>query len=308
MHTYCYWYLLWGAFGELSILKAGLTTPNLKVTSKYQGETPTLLLARDNVSFAFSVESDGGLHIRKGTEQGSQSVMTVDAEGSVSFQSSSLNVKGDLDVQGQLSIFGVSQWKQVHGENFRGMKAIGWDNENENLVTECAGIPMLGGYGLFSKGEISKEFAGLPSHTFLRVKAVFHFIDAWAGETGFMRLNLGRDGSMVHVWSERHNQNLNVASVSLCGSDVGEGKFAVPIDITVPHEEGSIIIGFGTTVETSKDSNAMFIQTTLWNNPGEFRRSSYMSVSWDPQQPRERSFHPPQGRWKLPNTSPVRIP
>jgi hypothetical protein len=40
---------------------------------------------------------------------------------------------------------------------------------------------MLGGYGKFSKGEVRKTFSDFPHHSKIRIKANFHFIDAWAG-------------------------------------------------------------------------------------------------------------------------------
>jgi hypothetical protein len=46
----------------------------------------------------------------------------------------------------------------------------------------------LGGYGLTAGGEISKTFRQLPAHAEIRLKANFHFIDAWSGETAFAKL------------------------------------------------------------------------------------------------------------------------
>lgn len=55
---------------------------------------------------------------------------------------------------------------------------------------------MLGGYGVLSNGEIQKVFSGIPVHKQIRITANYHFIDAWSGETGFMRLNNGKDNNM----------------------------------------------------------------------------------------------------------------
>merc|ERR1712003_257551 len=98
-------------------------------------------------------------------------------------------------------------------------------------------------------GEVVKKVDHLPPHSELRVKATYHFIDAWIGETGFMRLSVGPGESLVHVWTERHSQNMEQESVNACGGAVGEGKFAVPVDITVPHNSDSVSIGFGSTME-----------------------------------------------------------
>ena len=60
---------------------------------------------------------------------------------------------------------------------------------------------MLGGYGKFAGGEVKKTFTDLPPHNQLRIEANYSFIDSWSGETGFMRLNIGNDNSMVYVWT-----------------------------------------------------------------------------------------------------------
>ncbi len=42
---------------------------------------------------------------------------------------------------------------------------------------------------------MTKKLEKLPPHSQIRVKANYHFIDAWVGETGFLRLNVGKDGN-----------------------------------------------------------------------------------------------------------------
>ena len=56
---------------------------------------------------------------------------------------------------------------------------------------------MLGGAEKFTSGGITKVFSNLTSHRFLRVVAIFHVIDKWDGETGFMKLSNGLDGAPV---------------------------------------------------------------------------------------------------------------
>ena len=36
---------------------------------------------------------------------------------------------------------------------------------------------MLGGYGKFSSGEVTKAFENIPDHQYIRITAKFHFID-----------------------------------------------------------------------------------------------------------------------------------
>eukprot|EP01053_Blabericola_migrator_P006226 Blabericola_migrator_1__6225@NODE_313_length_10046_cov_122_852390_g256_i0_p6_GENE_NODE_313_length_10046_cov_122_852390_g256_i0NODE_313_length_10046_cov_122_852390_g256_i0_p6_ORF_typecomplete_len196_score45_69_NODE_313_length_10046_cov_122_852390_g256_i043514938 len=135
----------------------------------------------------------------------------------------------------------------VHAENFAG-NVTGWDNTHTSLVTQCAQIKMLGGYGKFSKGEIAKTFSNLGPHSHLRIKALFHFIDRWNGETAFMRANTGQDGSLVHVWTDRHTQDTS-NGVNVCGSEIPEGKFAVPIEVVLAHSDETLRLGFGSTME-----------------------------------------------------------
>ena len=49
---------------------------------------------------------------------------------------------------------------------------------------------------------MTKTFKGLPKHSRVRVQAVFHFIDAWGGETAWMKLSSGADGKMEFAWTE----------------------------------------------------------------------------------------------------------
>mmetsp|Transcript_79837 Transcript_79837/g.229182 ORF Transcript_79837/g.229182 Transcript_79837/m.229182 type:complete len:328 (-) Transcript_79837:87-1070(-) len=172
----------------------------------------------------------------------------------------SLEVSGG----GGVSIGGVKQWQLAHCEGFseEGHTALGWDKPE---VTHCAGVFMLGGYCKFSADEVNKTFTGLPPHTSLRVRAVFHFIDRWIGEAGYLKLDLGdtyegrsvtgetvKARKPVVVWSEQHAQGASTNGLSLCGqSSTPEGKFAVSIDVTVPHVEGSIQLTFGSTMENN---------------------------------------------------------
>jgi len=151
-----------------------------------------------------------------------------------------------VDAGGGLSLRGVRQWQLTHSEDFSAA-AAGW---SRGQVSRCAGIHMLGGYCRLSRGEVNKTFVGLPPHRQLRVVATYHFIDRWIGEAGYMKLSIGENGSPVVVWSEQHSQQMSRNGVSLCGqSQTPEGKFAAPIDVTVPHREGSVQLFFGSTMD-----------------------------------------------------------
>lgn len=151
-----------------------------------------------------------------------------------------------VDAAGGLSIRGVKQWQLVSADDFT-QSGIGWSRQE---VTHCAGVSMLGGYCKLSKGEVNKTFNGLPPHKQLRLMATYHFIDRWIGEAGYMKLGIGEAGAPVLVWSEQHAQQMSKNGLNLCGQGgTPEGKFSVPIDVTVPHTFDTIDLIFGSTMD-----------------------------------------------------------
>lgn len=153
-----------------------------------------------------------------------------------------------LNVAGDLTIGGVAQWRLVSSEDFSA-QGVGWSCAD---VSQCAGISMLGGFCKFGQGEVTKTFSGLPPHKQLRVVANYHFIDRWIGESGYLKLNIGQGGGAVPVWSEQHTQAEAKHGLSLCGQEATpEGKFSVPIDISVPHHEDSVAVTVGSTMDSS---------------------------------------------------------
>eukprot|EP01017_Pseudomicrothorax_dubius_P005654 TRINITY_DN11473_c0_g1_i3.p1 TRINITY_DN11473_c0_g1~~TRINITY_DN11473_c0_g1_i3.p1 ORF type:complete len:296 (-),score=33.75 TRINITY_DN11473_c0_g1_i3:71-958(-) len=146
---------------------------------------------------------------------------------------------------GDLFFDRVEQWKLVAHELFH-LEPIGW---SMSQITTCGGVYLLGGYCVLSGGEVTKTFSDLPAHKMVRITATYHFIDAWTGETGFMRANVGRERQMEYIWTEKYDASKSKNSINVCGNHYGEGKFAVPIDVTIPHIESSITIGFGSTLD-----------------------------------------------------------
>lgn len=228
-----------------SLVQGGMIASRLKFTSVHGEVAPTLTFGSGNSEVRFCAKDTDGLVIETPTSQ----LMAFKPDNSIEIGAQELIIKSALNIQGLFRVNNIAQWVLFHQEDFSTGESIGWDNPNPDLVTQCAGINMLGGYGKFAKGEIAKKIAALPPHNQVRVKANFHFIDAWVGETAFMRLNIGKDGSMVYVWTDRHNQNTDAFAVNVCGSGVGEGKFSVPIDVVVNHVSDTITVGFGTTIQ-----------------------------------------------------------
>lgn len=176
-----------------------------------------------------------------------------------------LEVAGALEVSGEFLVNNLKQWRLAYLEVFSEDAApTGWD-ENVDVLSHCAGVTMLGGYGKFAEGETSKEFTDLPPHSHVKVEAVFHFIDRWSGETGFMRADVGRDGSLVYVWTARHAEGLpgghgagqTSANLNLCGTQtVPDSKFAQPITLLLPHTSDTLRLAFGSTLKDIQATDA----------------------------------------------------
>lgn len=172
-------------------------------------------------------------------------IIQADSENNLMIFTDTLSAQAGLSYTGNLKIRDTPQWKMVLEEDFSG-NAEGWTN---NVVTECGGVRMLGGYCKFGGGEIFKVFSDLPPHTNIRIQATFHFIDAWDTESGFMRINNGKDGEMQYAWIGRYSAFTGNNGINICGGPWPEGKFASPIDVTIPHKASSIKLGFGATIE-----------------------------------------------------------
>merc|ERR1711871_1278957 len=96
----------------------------------------------------------------------------------------------------------------------------------------------------FAGGEVKKTFEGLPAHTSVKLVATFHFIDAWEGEYAYARIDDN------YVWTDTYTQDASSQSINVCGNDkIGEGKFTVPIEVSVPHTSNKVKISFGSTID-----------------------------------------------------------
>eukprot|EP01066_Platyproteum_vivax_P006561 Platyproteum_vivax@DN2335_c0_g1_i1.p1 len=229
-------------------VRGGMSVASLKIAPS-SSKNAFVKFGEADKPFTMGVKENSDFHVSKGDEK----LLSIGADN-VAVIVPKLTVT-DLELEGDLSIKGVKQWRMVQWEHYTETQTPqGWDN---NVHSQCAGVFMLGGHCRFAQGEVTKTFADLPVHTHLRVKATYHFIDGWIGETGFMRLNVGNDGSMLHVWTERHSQDMEQKLLNLCGNEeISEGKFAVPVDVAVPHTSNSIVIGFGSSMDSNEACNA----------------------------------------------------
>jgi hypothetical protein len=172
-------------------------------------------------------------------------ILSVNRQNDIMIFSSSIDVNKDFKFTGQIKIRGTTQWRLYFEEDFSKIP-VGWSN---NTISECGGINMLGGYCNFGGGEVSKTYDNLPIHNMIRIEATFHFIDAWDTETGFMRINNGKDNTMSYAWIDRYSAFIGNSGIDVCGGRWPEGKFAVPIDVSIPHKDNKIQISFGSTIE-----------------------------------------------------------
>lgn len=154
--------------------------------------------------------------------------------------------KHGFSFSGDLKIRGIKQWKLFLEEDYSEDKAKGW---TKNVITECGGIRMLGGYCQFGGGEFKKSFENLPPHNQIRIQATYHFIDAWDNEAGYMKVNNGRNNDLTYTWIERYSAFVGSNGINVCGGRWPEGKLSSPIDVVLPHKNSNITIAFGSTIE-----------------------------------------------------------
>jgi hypothetical protein len=159
------------------------------------------------------------------------------------------NITGQstLEIDDYLSFDGINQWKLAYTEDFS--NPTGW---SDNTNTNCGGLYMLGGYCEFSSTAVSKTFDNLPSHSSLKVMAVFHFMDTWNGGTGYLKIRL--EGNDQYVWTESYKAGQAGEGIDACGDYVYEGKFSFSIEVIVPHTDTQAVITFGALVDSDDDS------------------------------------------------------
>jgi len=189
---------------------------------------------------AFTLQKSGSFGITNGKDK----IITFNGDNSAEIGVDLLSIHS-LQVNGQITCMGVPQWRQFVNENFWTVPT-GWST---NEISTCGGLYLLGGYCILSRGNLIKEFGNLPTHQKIRITADFHYIDAWTGETAYMQLNTGPKNQDEYVWTDRYDSSMAVNSINVCGAQYGEGKLTTKIDITVPHNTGSIVVTFGSTVD-----------------------------------------------------------
>jgi len=133
----------------------------------------------------------------------------------------------------------VRQWAMIHHDDFE-EEAKGWSTHE---VSTCDGVDHhLGGHCKEVGGEVTKTFKGLSEHTHIRIQARYHFLDSWEGETAYAKIE-----NRV-VWTDTNDMR-GLDFPSFCGGEHPDGKFSVPIDVTMRHSGESITVSFGSTLD-----------------------------------------------------------
>jgi len=221
--------------------KGLLTVSGMRVANT--ADQGSKLFFGPNSDFALGTDTAGNFELTQANQ--AVPLLSLDSKNELHLGAQRVEALA-VDASGGVTIRGVRQWALAVSEDFS-LQAGGWSRAD---VSQCAGIHMLGGYCKFGHGDVNKTFAGLPPHSQLKIVATYHFIDRWIGETGYMKANIGQDNCEVLVWAEQHTQGESKNGLSLCGQTTSpEGKFAVPIEVVVPHTQDSLVLGFGSTMD-----------------------------------------------------------
>ena len=141
-------------------------------------------------------------------------------------------------------------WKRVFSDKFKRDESADWSFETTNeiaSVTHCGDENFfLGGHCVASDQEISKTVSLPMPHDQLHLSSIFHFLDSWEGESGYLKI----DGNVV--WTDTH-RSAKLASEfilpsSCAHSAYADTKMGAKIDLFVPHQESEVTISFGSTL------------------------------------------------------------
>ncbi|CRG97908.1 conserved Plasmodium protein, unknown function [Plasmodium gallinaceum] len=232
-------------------VKGSLTVSNLKISSKDKRESGILFM-NDEMEYKLGLNTKNELIISKKNKP----LINIDEHDNLNFFNPDLTVKS-LNVHGVFKILNINQFQMIVHEDFsNSSNTKGWIGENfDSFTSICGGINLLGGYGKLSKGKIYKIFENIPTHTQVRIKSNFHFIDNWNNQTAYMKIGRDEKEEFFFVWTDSHSQLNKENSINICGNSTGESKFFSLIDIIVPHNSKKLIVEFGTNIQNHEPNN-----------------------------------------------------
>lgn len=228
-----------------------LNTSRIILASPLNQDSSISFLFNDVQKLMISLLAESGSFVIKNQRM---EILEIDTKDVFSINTKNVKLQG-VRYYGDFYVEKVKQWKLLIHENYWS-EPYGWTN---NSISTCGGVNMLGGYGILAGGEILKEFTDIPKHNHIRIIASYHFIDAWSGETGFMRVNAGKDNNLEYVWTERHDFSKGANVTSICGAKYPENKLTSPIDLTFPHDQKSLVVSFGSTLDQDPFENSFGI-------------------------------------------------
>lgn len=195
-------------------------------------------------------DGECGVYLTVDLEEGNFSIgiaekdiMTISTDRQITLDAKEVNVT-DLNIEGSLNADGLVQWKLVSQEGFW-TAPVGWSFTE---TSTCGGVYLLGGYELTSTIPLSKTFSNLVDHTEIRIVATIHYIDAWSGETAYLKANVGNAGAFEYLWTDSYDSSSGRDNINICGAYYGEGQFSNKIDVSIPHSSSEIQITIGTTL------------------------------------------------------------
>eukprot|EP00824_Muranothrix_gubernata_P018196 TRINITY_DN37118_c0_g1_i1.p1 TRINITY_DN37118_c0_g1~~TRINITY_DN37118_c0_g1_i1.p1 ORF type:complete len:343 (+),score=76.14 TRINITY_DN37118_c0_g1_i1:25-1029(+) len=236
------------------------TVANSLVLNGGPGADSRLTLGDGAMAFELEVDKEGNFKIGRGE----RALFAIDRDGRITLLSD-VKAMGSLDVD-QLLVGGEKQWKLLVHDAFDKGDAPGWSDFQTSTCADETALPgpsadlrskryMLGGHCKFGrKMTTSKVFNTSTPHEHVRFAATFHFIDAWSGQCAWASLD------DQYVWSECYDAGLisEKGGKDLCGDpNVAEGKFAVPIDVVLPHNKATIKVEFGSTLEVGEGAEVV---------------------------------------------------
>ncbi|GAB66936.1 hypothetical protein PCYB_102860 [Plasmodium cynomolgi strain B] len=227
-------------------VKGSLTVANLKISSKGNKENGILFQSKE-VEYKMGMNPLGHFIISRKNKP----IISIDEHDNMNLLNQDLVVK-TLTIDGIFKVRHVNQFQMIVHEMFSSSTSTkGWLGDNfDNFTSVCGGINMLGGYGKLSKGRVHKIFENIPSHTQIRIKANFHFIDEWNSHTAYLKVGRDDQEDLFYVWTDSHSSKGGLENaVNICGNTIGESKFSSVIDVVIPHNSSKLIVEFGTTIQ-----------------------------------------------------------
>lgn len=136
----------------------------------------------------------------------------------------------------------IKEWSMKYHDDFQNEASLeGWNDKRTNKCNKNDNNIHLGGHCNFAGNEVKKLFTNLPKHSLIRINAVYHMLDSWNGEYGYMKV----DG--VEKWKKK-GVNSN-KGIDVCGGDSKDTAFNINIDVVMEHTADEVEILFGSELQ-----------------------------------------------------------